>query len=88
MTDFGQGWYGFNLLPEDVPARLAQLDKLLADRGRTRDEIEVSICPYLKGAGPDQVKQYEDAGVDQVIMLALGFDLDGLKSTLDQLAPR
>jgi probable F420-dependent oxidoreductase len=86
VAAFGQGWYGFNLLPEEVPAHLARLDKFLADKGRTRAEIEVSICPYLKGGGVDQVKAYADAGVDQVIMLALGFDLDGLKSTLDQLA--
>ena len=86
VADFGQGWYGFNLLPEEVPARLAELEKLLADRGRSRREIEVSICPYLKGGGVDQIKAYADVGVDQVIMLVIGFDLDGLKSTLDQLA--
>jgi probable F420-dependent oxidoreductase len=86
VAAFGQGWYGFNLLPDEVPAHLARLDKKLADAGRTRSEIEISICPYLKGSGTDQVKAYEDAGVDQVIMLALGFDIDGLKSTLDQLA--
>jgi probable F420-dependent oxidoreductase len=86
VADFGQGWYGFNLLPEDMAGHLARLDKFLADRGRSRSEIEVSVCPYLKGAGADQVKQYEDAGVDQVILLALGFDIDGLKSTLDDLA--
>jgi probable F420-dependent oxidoreductase len=86
VADFGQGWYGFNLLPDEVPEHLARLDKFLADRGRTRDEIEVSICPYLKGGGPEQARQYADVGVDQVIFLALGFDLDGLRSTLDNLA--
>ena len=68
-----------------MPERLATLDKFLADEGRTRAEIEVSICPYLKGADAEKVKRYADQGVDQVILLAFGFDLDGLLSTLDSL---
>lgn len=86
VADLGQGWYGFNQEPADVPERLDHLDKLLAERGRTRDEIEVSICPYLKGAQPDDVKRYEDAGVDQVILLAFAFDPEGIVETLDGLA--
>ena len=86
VADLGQGWYGFNLEPHAVPERLDRLGKLLAERGRTLDEIEVSICPYLKGAQPDDVKRYEDAGVDQVILLAFAFDRDGLLETLDGLA--
>ncbi|MBA3653929.1 MAG: LLM class F420-dependent oxidoreductase [Actinobacteria bacterium] len=86
VADVGNGWYGFNRLPEEVPEALTRLDKFLAEAGRIRADIEVSICPYLKGGAADQAKQYEDAGVDQVIFLGLGFDLDGLKNTLDQLA--
>ena len=86
VADLGQGWYGFNQEPDDVPERLAYLEKLLAERGRTLDEIEVSICPYLKGAQPDDVKRYEDAGVDQLILLAFAFDVDGIVETLDGLA--
>jgi probable F420-dependent oxidoreductase len=86
VAQFGQGWYGFNLLPEEVPPRVAVLEKLLAEQGRSRDDIEISICPYLKGADPDTVRRYEDVGVDQVILLALGFDIDGLKQVLDDLS--
>ena len=69
-----------------MPGIRARLDKLLADRGRTRGEIQVSICPYLKGADADKVKRYADAGVDQVILLAFAFDRDSLLTTLDDLA--
>ena len=86
VAQFGQGWYGFNLLPDEIPPRLAALEKLLAEEGRSRDDIEISICPYLKGADPDTVRRYEDVGVDQVILLALGFDIDGLKKVLDDLS--
>src|SRR5207248_545062 len=86
VADLGQGWYAFNVDPEELPERLTALDKLLADRGRTRNEIQVSICPYLKGADADKVKRYADAGVDQVILLAFAFDRDSLLTTLDDLA--
>src|SRR3989475_103036 len=33
VADLGQGWYGFNLLPEEAAARIAALDRLLARRG-------------------------------------------------------
>ena len=86
VADLGQGWYGFNVKPEDVPERLAKLDQLLQERGRSRDEIEVSICPYMLGVDLEGVKRYRDAGVDQVILVALGFDRDNLLKTLDELA--
>jgi probable F420-dependent oxidoreductase len=86
VAQFGQGWYGFSVAPEDVPGRLARLEELLAAEGRSRSEIEVSICPYLLGADAEKVKRYEDAGIDQVILLALGFDIPGVEAELDSLA--
>ncbi len=82
----GNGWYGFGRDPEEVPERLGKLESLLADQGRKRDEITVSICPYLKGVDTEKAKRYVDAGVDQLIVLAFAFDLDTLEQTLDGLA--
>jgi probable F420-dependent oxidoreductase len=86
VAQFGQGWYGFSVAPEDVPARINRMAELLDAEGRTRSEIQVSICPYLLGADADTVRRYEDAGVDQVILLGLGFDIPGLEQQLDDLA--
>jgi probable F420-dependent oxidoreductase len=82
----GNGWYGFGRDPEEVPERLAKLDELLAEQGRTRSEIKVSICPYLKGVDADKAKRYQDVGIDQIIVMAFAFDLDTLNQTLDDLA--
>jgi probable F420-dependent oxidoreductase len=86
VARLAQGWYGFNLLPEAVPERLAALERFLADRGRARTEIEVSICPYLQRAGDDLVARYADAGVDQVILTLFAFDKDSALTALDELA--
>lgn len=86
VADLGQGWYGFNLTPDAVPERLERLDGLLAERGRSRDEITVSICPYLQGADADAVRRYAEVGVDQVILMAFARDPDALAAEIDRLA--
>lgn len=88
VADLGQGWYGFSVAPSDVPERLERLEGLLAERGRSRAEITVSICPYLLGLDDDAPKRYADAGVDQLIVLALAATPDDLTATLDSLASR
>ena len=86
VADIGQGWYGFNIGPEETADRLQALDKLLAARGRKRSDILVSVCPYMKPFDPDMVKRYRDAGVDQLIVMALAPTVDRLREQLDHLA--
>ena len=86
VADLGQGWYGFNRTPEEVPDALAKLDRLLDERGRARDEIEISVCPYFKGVDRDALERYRDLGVDRVIAVLFALDRDSLLSTADALA--
>jgi probable F420-dependent oxidoreductase len=41
----GDGWYTFNRLPGDLAEPLAQLDEALAAQGRSRADIELTVCP-------------------------------------------
>jgi probable F420-dependent oxidoreductase len=86
VADLGQGWYGFNRSPEEARQGIAELTRMLDERGRARSEVQVSICPYLRGVTGDDVRRYEDAGVDQLILFGVAFDLDALRTTLDALA--
>ncbi len=85
-ADLGQGWYGFNIDPEQTAERLVVLDRMLQERGRSRDEIEISVSPYMRATDLDLLKRYRDLGVDQVIVLAAARHVDGLLKTLDGLA--
>jgi probable F420-dependent oxidoreductase len=82
----GQGWFGFNRQPEEVPEAMERLDRALAAEARVRSEIEVSVCPYFKGTDADGIKRYADLGVDRVILLVFGFDRDGLLQAADDAA--
>jgi probable F420-dependent oxidoreductase len=85
VARLGDGWFTFNRLPEDLPEPLERLDAALADAGRSRDDITLSVSPYLKSISPDMIEKYAAAGVDRLIVLCLAFDLDTLRSQLDQL---
>lgn len=83
----GQGWHAFSLEPDAVPERLATLTQLLEARGRTRDEITVSVCPYLNGLDEAKLEAYAAAGVDQVVLFFLAFDAAGVPKAFDDLQP-
>ena len=86
VADIGQGWYGFNVSTEDVGRYLERLDGFLAGNGRRRSDVDIVIGPYLNKLNTDRVKQYEDAGVDQLVGLIVGRNLDELERWLDRLA--
>jgi probable F420-dependent oxidoreductase len=85
-ADLGQGWYGYNLDPEAAAGRVRALERLLAERGRGREELLISICPYLRPIDLDTCKRYRDAGVDQVILLAFAPTQSDVLRMLDRLA--
>jgi probable F420-dependent oxidoreductase len=82
----GQGWFGFNRLPDQVPEALERLDSALGAEGRSRAEIAVSVCPYFNPVDVDAIKHYADLGVDRVILVVFGFDRDGFLRAADDAA--
>jgi len=86
-ADIGQGWYGFNLEPDAAAERLRRLDALLTERGRSRSSLSISISPPWRiPATMDLVHRFRDLGIDQLIVVVLGFDRDHLLTGLDALA--
>jgi len=87
VADLGQGWYGFDLLPDQAAARIAVLERMLARRGRSRASVEVSVSPYLKPArDAASLRAYADAGVDQVIYMVAARGPDAVRAEIERLA--
>jgi probable F420-dependent oxidoreductase len=86
VARFGQGWYSFNRLPADLDGPLADLDAALAVEGRTRADVELTVCPYFNPVGPEEIAGYQERGVDRLVVLCLAFDETSMLQQLDTLA--
>lgn len=65
-AEYGNGWCGFNLSPDEAAARMARLEELLKAAGRKRSELYIALSPYAKPVKPDDLKRYRDAGCDEI----------------------
>jgi probable F420-dependent oxidoreductase len=83
----GHGWHTFNRSPDELAAPLARLDQLLADEGRTRADVTITVCPYFKPLDADLLEQYAEAGADAVAALLLPLGEDVTREGLDALQP-
>jgi len=83
----GHGWHTFNRPPEELAEPLARLDGLLAEQGRSRSEVTVTVCPYFQPLDADVAARYAEAGADAVSALVVPMDADSLRTQLDALVP-
>jgi probable F420-dependent oxidoreductase len=81
----GHGWHTFNRAPEELSDPLAKLDGLLAEEGRSRADITVTVCPYFQPLDADIAERYAEAGADAVAALVIPMDADSVRSQLDGL---
>lgn len=90
VGDLGQGWFGFNLLPEAAGERIEALSGILSRRGRRPNSVEVSISPYLQKGAREvaTLEGYAEVGVDQVIYMLGAGTPDGVRDEIRELASR
>jgi len=81
----GQGWLGY--LPVDrVSDRLERLEDFLAQHGRSRDSLRITIIPLEEEVTLDKVKRLRDLGVDCVHTFAIALRPEERERQLDRLA--
>jgi probable F420-dependent oxidoreductase len=85
VARLGDGWHGFNHTPASAAECVARLDRALADAGRLRDDIDVTVCAYLQPVEPAMLPAYRDAGVHQLVLTAFAADPDGIRDTVLRL---
>ncbi len=87
VARIGQGWHTFNRTPDHLAEPLDELDRLLADVGRKRSDVRITVCPYMHPFDADLADRYADAGVDAVAALLLPLGVDGVREGFAQLEP-
>jgi probable F420-dependent oxidoreductase len=81
------GWHTFNRQPHELAEPLATLDRLLAEHGRDRSEIRVTVCPYFQELDADRIEQYAEAGADAVSVMFFAPGPEDVPALLDALDP-
>ena len=67
VAAWGDGWCGFNLTPAETADKVARIEQLLAEHGRSRSELEIYVAPVRTASAAD-LAAYRDAGVDELYL--------------------
>jgi len=79
------GWYGFALSLEDTEQALQNIahESNRVERPAALGELEISVTP--RGAvSTDEAKRFADLGVDRLILMPGGGDVDGILRFIDE----
>ncbi len=87
VASLADGWVPFNCRPDELAALVERLDARLAREGRRRQDIEITICPYMNALTPEDVSAYAKAGADCIAALFLAFDVEQVPAGFDAVAP-
>jgi len=89
-AEYGQGWFGWNVTPDEVAERVGVLTRLLAARGRHIEDLRVLASPYLKRTRDlDAMKRYRDGGASEVVVLVSRFEgAAGARAVIEKLGER
>jgi len=86
VATLGDGWYGYNLDPENGRQHLLRLDEALARAGRERSDIRCYVGPgRLNRLAPGAVEAYAEAGFDQLILPLFAQSMDELERRAERL---
>ena len=69
VAEYGNGWFGFNLAPDEATAKIRKIEELLNANHRKLSDVEIIISPYTKKIVPDDLKRYRDAGVQEMVVV-------------------
>jgi probable F420-dependent oxidoreductase len=85
VAELGHGWNAAMKTPQQIATLLEELDGLLAEYGRSREEIEVTVMPGEELRAED-LEAYRDVGVDQIIALGVAPSAEAVRSVFEPLA--
>jgi len=70
VAEYGDGWIGFNLLPDQAGEKIKRIEDLLKRNSRSRSDVKLAVSPYTNPIKTDDLKRYRDAGVEELALMA------------------
>lgn len=87
VARLGAHWLPFNMSPELLVTKRAQLAQLLEGTGRGIDDVHVTVSPNRDSARPELAGAFAEAGADQLLVhLRRKVTVDDIDAVLDDLA--
>ena len=86
VAELGQGWYGYNLGPEEAAPLLRKLDDKLARGGRARSDVSIFVGVPRRAANPDALAEFAELGVEQAILPLGGRTMDDVQRRAEGFA--
>ncbi len=71
VAEYGNGWVGFNLSPDEAAGKIRRIEQLLQANGRKRTDVELAVSNSGKPITSDDLKRYRDAGVEEFVLTGL-----------------
>ncbi len=83
----GNGWFGFNIQPDDAARMIKRIGELAAEAGKQLDDfsISVGVSDQFQPVTLDALKQYRDAGVQQAVVRLPTTNPERLDAALDDM---
>ena len=79
VAERGDGWYGFDLTPEDCARHLSTISGHLEARGESLSDRRLVVSPAASAKTPESVSAFARYGVEQVVFPVVGRDLAMLR---------
>ena len=84
VATLGDGWYAYDISPEELALRLDLLDSKMQQAGRSLDQMELIVGPNRHPVNEKTIEQYSSLGVTQLVVPLYGTAL----SKIEQRAAR
>lgn len=86
----GDGWFGFNVGPDEAAPLVQRLHQIAGETGRPTDQLMISLAPATKltHVTLDDLKRYRDAGVQQVTVRLPTTQPEAIDRALEDMAER
>jgi probable F420-dependent oxidoreductase len=87
VAALGDGWFGWNHLPDSATEHIARLGTHLDAADRSLDDVRVTVSPYFNDIDEAAVEAYASAGVDELVVFLPAFSAEDVPGALDSLGP-
>ena len=84
VATLGDGWYAYDISPEELALRLDLLHNKMQQAGRSLDEMELIVGPNRHPVNEKTIERYSSLGVTQLVVPLYGTVLSKIEQRAAQ----